>query len=578
MTIYEGSVNLGAIITVIIISVLAVTGIAILLWFLVFSRMRLQKQGRNLISHFEQKHALLFGDVLAYTRRLETISTMNLIYVDDFTSWNNRFKSIRDSIDATAQATTNSIKDLLSERRYKELKEYLPTAKKTIEDYSKQVEDLYLALKDKFRTEENAHALALSCKESFRKVKQDYYTKQADISILSSSFDTLFKKLNDLMVAADGDIENARYEEAETIYKQKISPVVQTVGVVLKYLPSICIQITNVFPDKIASLHDKYEQLIGEGYPLNHIMVKGTIVALKEELNKITEQVKTLNIKGVEEHFDDMRKRMSSYEDAFNKEIEARRVFEQGNDVSSITGNNATHSYVDLVHAIPKIKTIYLLDEKDEATLLEIKDLVDKVGASKRTLDTYIHSGTKQPYTVLVDRMETLQRQTKEAQEAIDKFTEYLQSLKTNSERASKGVQSFYNQVKNAESELRSINLPVLTNKYSADIDEAYQIIDELFTLLRTTPIDVKKVKETHDNLIDKANALISGLGSDKEQMKIAEEAIVHANRYRANDNIVNDALSQAETFFNNGEFAEAAAIAKRVSQSNQGAYAQRRK
>ena len=503
---------------------------------------------------------------------------MNLVYVEDFTVWNNRFKSIRDSIDATAQATANSIKDLLSERRYKELKEYLSTAKATIDNYSNQVEELYMSLKDKFRTEENANALALSSKESFRKVKQDYYTKQVDISILSSSFDTLFKKINDLMVQADSDIENARYEEAETIYKSKITPVVNTVGTVLKYLPSICLQITNTMPDKIASLSAKYEELISQNYPLNHIMVRGTITNLKEELNKITEQVKTLNIKGVEEHFDDMRKRIASYEESFDKEIEARRIFENENTISSTTGNNVTNSYIDLVHAVPKIKTIYLFDEEDENKLVEIKELVDKSQASKRTLDTYLHSGTKQPYTVLVDRMETLQKQTKEAKEAIERFTEYLQSLKNNSDRAAKGVQAFHNQIRDTETELRSIKLSVLDARYNPLIDESYQLIDDLYVLLRTAPIDVKKVKAAHDELIEKANALISGLQSDKEQMKLAEESIVHANRYRANDQAVNDALSQAETFFNNGEFQEATNIARRIIQANQVAYTTRHK
>lgn len=578
MTIYASSPDLGLIITIIVLVVAAVAGIAVLLWFLVFSRMRVQKQGRNIISRFEQKHALLFGDVLAYTRRLETISTMNLVYVEDFTVWNNRFKSIRDSIDATAQATANSIKDLLSERRYKELKEYLSTAKGTIDNYSNQVEELYASLKEKFRTEENANALALSSKESFRKVKQDYYTKQVDISILSSSFDTLFKKINDLMVQADSDIENARYEDAETIYKSKITPVVNTVGAVLKYLPSICLQITNTMPDKIASLSAKYEELIQNGYPLNHIMVRGTISNLKEELNKITEQVKTLNIKGVEEHFDDMRKRIASYEESFDKEIEARRIFENENIVSSTTGNNVTNAYIDLVHAVPKIKTIYLLDEEDENKLVEIKELVDKSQASKRTLDTYLHSGTKQPYTVLVDRMETLQKQTKEAKEAIDKFTAYLQSLKSNSERAAKGVQAFHNQIRDAETELRAMNLSVLNSRYTPLIDESYQLIDDLFVLLRTAPIDVKKVKSSHDELIEKANALISNLQSDKEQMRLAEESIVHANRYRANDQTVNDALAQAETFFNNGEFQEATNIAHRIIQANSVTYTTRRK
>ena len=68
-----------AIVTIIIVSVLVLAGLGVLLYFSVFSKLALKAQARDLCSRFEREHALLFGDVIAYVRRLETISTMNLV-------------------------------------------------------------------------------------------------------------------------------------------------------------------------------------------------------------------------------------------------------------------------------------------------------------------------------------------------------------------------------------------------------------------------------------------------------------------------------------------------------------------
>ena len=77
MTVFD-ALPTDAIVTIIIVSVLALAGVGVLLYFSVFSKLSLKRQARDLCSRFEREHALLFGDVLAYIRRLETISTMNL--------------------------------------------------------------------------------------------------------------------------------------------------------------------------------------------------------------------------------------------------------------------------------------------------------------------------------------------------------------------------------------------------------------------------------------------------------------------------------------------------------------------
>jgi septation ring formation regulator EzrA len=270
--------------------------LAILLYFTVFSHVHLKKQARDLCGKFEREHALLFGQDSQYVHRLEQISSMNLVYAQQYMDWSKRFKDVRDVSDASAQACVNQLKDDLSERKYKELKSYLPVARKAIEDYEEQVDSLSENLKNKFRDEEDCRTLACSQKRNYRKIKQDYYARQSDMALVSQTFETLFSKLDSYLDEAEQDIENARYVDAKGLLQDKIGPVVkQCRPGSSESLPNICILISSVLPDKIASLNSHYEEMIQAGYPLHHIILKGEMENMNQELAILSERVKALS-------------------------------------------------------------------------------------------------------------------------------------------------------------------------------------------------------------------------------------------------------------------------------------------
>ena len=108
-----------------------------------------------------------------------------------------------------------------------------------------------------------------------------------------------------------------------------------------------------------------------------------------------------------------------------------------------------------------------------------------------------------------------------------------------------------------------------MTEKYSPLFEEAFELIGTLYTTLKSTPIDVKKVDAAYNELSEKGDYLLNSLKNDKESLKNAEEAVVHANRYRSSDSSNNATLSQAETLFLDGHFTEAEAIAKTINGGN---------
>lgn len=543
-------------------------GLFLFLYFTCFTHFRLKKNTKDLTSSFETDHSLLFGQDAQFVKRLETISSMNLVYVDEYSHWKKAFQSIRDVEDASAQASVNSLRDLVSARRYKDLKEYLPKAREIIQGYHEKVQSLDNALKKKFQEEDDVRAFAIKVKENYRDMKQAYFSKQEQLTLVSESFDRLFKKIDSLFEESDDDIENARYNEAETSLKEKIAPIVLESGKILQSLPNISITITNIIPDKISSLRNRYEEMSSKGYPLNHILLKGHIGEMEEELKAIAENVKALRLNGVEKELDDILREIEGYFDAFDKEVSARAEFEVRWTSIYEKENELETAFYSLNHSLPKVRKIYLINSDDDVALETIKNSIEKASNAKRSLDTYIHSGTKQPYSVLLEKLDALKNESDAAEANLKKFNDHLNGLKEITNKAMMGISFLSSRFENAEETIHGFALSNIERKAMSLLENLYAQIDDINEILRTTPINALEVERRYSKLVEEGERFLTEVEKTKTNMEKAEKNILFANRYRANDAAVDNALLQSENFFYKGDFANSIATSENVLHS----------
>lgn len=558
-----------AIVGIVIGSICGAALIGILVYFLLFSGLRYKKQVRELSRRFEYLHALLFGQDSQYVKRIEIISLTNLLYVNTHMTFNKRFKDIRDKGDASAQTTINDLKDLLSDRDYKALKAALPKAKEVIDSYDDEVNSLNSNLLVVIKPEEECRQKSLMLKEELRKIKQDYYVKQADLTLVAPSFETVFNKLDDRFKDFESYVESAQYEDANNRLPE-ISKVLKELANAIKEMPNICVTIQSVIPEKLASLENKYEELLSSGYPLHHLLVKGNIEDMRRELNILTNSVQKFELDGVNERLDGMLAQIDDYFNSFEKEKDARVSFESDCDKVYSYANSIDKKYIRLCNSLPEVKKIYVISEEENAKIGAIKVLVNKAGATKRSLDTFIHSVTKQPYTILVEKMNLLNDESNSTSQAIDDFDRYLLSLKNDSEVAFNSVSTFDTKMKDAEYYLRLMDIPALNKKYQPDIDRCYDLLNQIYTKLNNLPIDVALINQLENELNQVGESVFNSTKEDYQQMLMANGSILFANRDRRHLGEIDATLKQAEGFYFSGEFKKAYdetnAVLKRIA------------
>ena len=566
--------KIGLIIAIALGSILLVSGLFVIIYFFILRERIFKKQIREIDRRVQFLHALLIGQDAQYVKRLEIISRTNLLYVDIHTKFLKRFKDLRNKNDADAEAAIDSLRDYVESKNYKAYKENLPRVNQIVDEYDDLVNSLNADLLKVVKPEEDCRQSALTYKEQLRRIKQDYYSKESELVLMSQSFDEVFEFIDKKFEDFETLVESAQYDEANSILPN-IDEILHELTIHMSDLPALCTMVSNVIPDKIASVQIAYKELIEQKYPLYHLCVAQTIEEFNKELEDITHQIRIFKVAGLADRLEEISNKLDAFFTSFDEEKAARETFESNNESVYSTVNLIERNFIKLRNTIPEVGKYFIINEDHKTKINNIQNNINKVGALKRSLDTFIHSATKQPYSILLNKMNELSTASKAIISDIEEYNAYIASLKSDAERAYNVVFEAYDKVKTAEYQVLKMNVNKVSEKYQPQFDELYKLLNQIYECLTTNPIDIDKVNSLLHDYFDIANVILDNgeVNADFNLMVLAENNILFANRHRYHLSDVDSQLSQAETYFENGDFQNASALAgnilKRIKESN---------
>lgn len=554
-------------IALIAIGALALLGVFILLYFTFFRLLAFRKMAKELVATFEKHHAILEGEIQQFYARLERISQLNLIYAAQAGEWKRRLSHFREGLDAKAYSCSNLLREEIERGSRKELKRDLPAAKETITTHAAQVDELYNELRNLLQGEEVGRESLLKTRAALRDVKKSFYNQKDNCEMLIEPFEKVFRALEDLLGEAETKIDSANYEDASSTLQKEVLPVIKEMEKAIPDLPKLCLEVNRILPERFISLRASFENLNAMGYPLQHLVSRHDLEVLEKEIALIREKLLNLSFAGVEKECEEIEKRMSQLQANFQNEQDAKSTFDATIEGAYNLESELSSDFINLCHALPRVREIYLLDEEDQAKIDAIQNIVNQSGASKRLLDTCIHNAVKQPYSVLLSNEKNLQDQVKSGREAIQDFRNYLASLKEDAEADIALLPKEAKSLQEVEIALREMHNDKLSNKYADDIEHLHSLLDELSTTLSTTPIDVKKANSLKAKLAEKGDKLYQEVSKAYQNEKEASMRLLKANAFRNDSPEIENILLQSEALYEAGEFAEASSLAEEVEE-----------
>lgn len=554
MILADSNVNAIVITVSVVAGVVVLAALFIVLYFTVISKNRYKKQIKELEKKFSFLDALLLGQDSQYIHRLEIISRTNLLYVDKYETFSKRFKEIYENDDKFASQLIKQLLTLINNGKYKNIKVSILDAKKAVNVFEERVNALDADLYEVIKLEEFARSQVLKLKEDYRHVKQDYYSNAADLEYVSGSFNKVFEKLDAEFAKIEEYIESAEYEEANAIIPV-ISKVNEALADAIVNLPNLVGLVTSIIPNKISELSLRYREVEKQGLPLFHLTFKQKIDSFHKRLKQQEDQLKNLKSSGVKQECDLILSEIAQIYSALDEEIEAKDSFLKENKDVYFKTAELEKSFLKICSLLPEVNKIYLIEDSQSAKLEELRNNINSLGSAKRSLDGFIHSGTKQPYSLLKSKLNDLKDNYEKCNVGLLEFKTYLESLKSSAEEAYNMVYNYYFRAKEVERLVREFGIKQLIDKYNESLNQVFEAINTVNALIKKQPIDIIAVNQNVENLKAIANSLFDEVESKSREQKLAESAIVYANRDRNHQNDVHQQLSILENCFYEGDF-----------------------
>lgn len=517
---------------------------------------RKNRRLQNALTHkYNYAHNLLLNEDSQHLRRIEAISDINLLMKPTYEEFYKRFEQLRDIEDRRASRSIQ----ILNEELVKGNREYKSSYQENrfiVVEYENKVQLLNRDLANVIRPETEIREQSIDDKKTYRIIKNIYRENKKELELVEASFERIFSQVDKLFNQHEDALSGAYYDEANQAL-EKIRTSLKYLEKSLESLPLLCVKTVELIPQKLEFVRSRYQELEHQGIPLPHLLVNQQLDKFNNFLEDAKRKLRVFNTQGIDRELTEIDRTVSELLVRFDDEVEQKTIFVEQFDQVYQRVNDIERRYIKLVNNMATVKKIYLISQESDSQLEVIKVKLNDLSNTKRMLDSFTHSSTKQPYSVLVEKMNQLRDESEVAEKLLNKYFTYIDDLKDDAQGANLLVKNMFFSLKKAEAKLRDIRVETFINRQIADFDRAYELIDLITLTLQKTPIDVTVTNSYADELKTLAEALIKRIDTEFNNANLAEASIIYLNRYRTQYSDVQAKLSDEEIRFMNGSFAD---------------------
>ena len=517
----------------------------------------IKKPYLDLEKKFKDIMSLHKKDLADHFVRLEKISKSNLVYYQYYENLKIHFQAIEQDVYPKAQQAMDQLLKLVKEHQNKSFNLYYPATRTTLDIYQQSVEHLLNELQKIMQPEDETQSRIEQVKESIRLLRTEYFNRRDSLGLVESQFTNLLKNLDDMMINVDQKMDAGEYDDI-LVSINKMSKVTTMVLGLLDQLPRLCTLIQTVIPDKLTKLVDDVETLVKLGYPLHHLLIKDTINKAKDELEFCRNKLNNFDVKDMEKQLRSIADRLDQFYPLFEKEKNAKITFDQEYEHIYARVNQIEKNFSKLNAQMPKLKEYYVFEDTKLKDIETIKVLISQLNMTKRGLDTLVLSGTKQPYSLQVDKITTLKTDSDKADALLQAFQVYTTGLKQKVIDAHQSVNQYYLKFKETEKLLLDLNIPSLIEMYQEKFTEYYQRLKIVVDAFQIFPIDMNVIQENLTFIQTDGDSMMKDIQKTITLAKDAERLLIQANKDRHRTSDHQRIIQLAEQAFFEGKFEKA--------------------
>ena len=522
------------------------------------------KYYRNKVKNLEvQRNMVASTPVLVELSKVEPI-IKNDKMEEKYNKWQDKFTNIRENRLSIIDDMLIDLDVYIDKRDYKSCDYRI--AKTEIEIYKirESAQHLLDEIKDITLSEEKYRAIVIKLKAKYRNLNKEFNDHRELYGFMQEAVSLQLENIERRFLDFEKVMEENDYNEVVNICKA-LDTMIDHMEIIINELPDVLLMCNTVLPKRMKEVEDTYKEMTHEGYVLDYLNIEYNINESRKNIERILDKVKVINLEGC--MFD--LKTMLEYYDSlfvdFEKERLCRKVYEE--ELGAFTKRiEKTNKLVSDVYAqLDDIKNMYDLNDQDVEIIHEVNKVLVVINDDyKKMLQKDNAKST--PYSALNEEVESLTERLGVMEEDFDKALKSLGNMYDDEVRAREQLDEIQGFLKTCKNKIRSYKLPIITDNYFVQLDEANEAILEVIKELEKKPIVIK----TLNTRVDTARDLVLKLYNTTNEMiktaQLAEMAIVYGNRYRVKYNEIDVGLTDAEKLFYKGKYKESLDTSIRVT------------
>lgn len=512
------------------------------------------KVKRSFVNLKEKFQKLNNSNIEAKINKIKKISENNEEYIAIYNEVSEKYTKLINTYSLEMDIKFNRVDVLLSNKEYKTIKEELDQIEDYINQYENELNLIFNEISEVTEKENELRKFVVPLKENFRVLKANFYEHKEELSVCGNVFDERIVDLEKSIAKLDNKLENGYYKEAQELINE-ISRDITFYEKHLEKMPQIVSFSMQVLPKRLEQAIYKYQRMKDEGYPL--FSVKATTIEekIKNSLDEIRVRFIEFNYEDINDSIKEVAYEIERLNESLEKEVTAKDNFTQYIDTVYETVDEIGKRFLKAKRDTNSIKDVFLITDEKCNELGILENQIHILNRIKMELDAYIHSGTKQPYSILTTKMGELAEFGSEVEEKLNDYQSYIISLKNDTEYAYEKINSYSMEITTLYNTMLRLNHKVLSVIYEDEYNDVISLIQNINKSITTKPVNVEVINSNCQILINKSEKLLQDMKNSLKMYNMAQNIIVFTNKYRSSFTTVNEVLNRAQIHFENGEF-----------------------
>lgn len=530
----------------------AIMLVLIIVIVLLVKKNRLKNYRKELEELDKQKNEIESAPVVTELAKLETI-VKNEKLEEKYKKWFTSFETIKND---DIPKINDMLIELDSFLDNKDSKGYISTVPKVeLEIYKarQKIDSLLDEIKEMSLSEEKYRKIITKLKTKYRELNEKFEFSKKEYEQIATPIELQFENIEKLFQDFEIYMEQNDYQEVYHIVKG-IDIMIDHMEIVIAEVPDLVLLTNRVIPKKIEQITETYKELKAKKYPLKHLKIEYNVEESLKNVNKILDRIKVLNLENCMFELKTMLEYLDSLFDEFEIEKQAKKQYEESKKIFDDKLNKTTETVNNIYSQMDEIKSTYDMTEEDIRTIDAVNEKTKEINDEYKTLIKGA-SRKKTPYSELSVTIEEFLNKLKKVEDELDVTLKNLGNLYDDEARAREQLDEIQELLKQSKVKIRSYKLPIISDNYFVELQEANESILEIIKELERKPIVIKTLNTRVDTSRDLVLKLYNTTNEMIKTAKLAEYSIVYGNRYRSKNMNIDSGLNQAQMFFYKGNY-----------------------